>query len=325
MTGSSGFNKLLERQLKRYLKTTDTHNPELQSLFQAVSDAYTHFEDDRILIERALDLSGQELTEAYKVIAQKNKDLIDSLEYARIVQDSMLARDNLIREIFPSFFVLNKPKDIVSGDFFWLHQTEKYTYLAAVDCTGHGVPGAFMSVISFRYLNQAVRDHNLSETSDILAHLNEEIREMFRHRTEEMSTRNALDISLVRIDRANKEIQFSGACHRIYLHNGTALQEYRGDNCHIGQNLDTSKNPIREIRIDYRSGYQLYMLSDGYIDQFGGPSVKRFGSDRFLKLLDSVNHLEMEEQGMRFESAFNDWKSGFEQVDDALLLGVKLP
>lgn len=311
--------------MKRYLKSTDTHNPELQSLFQAVSDAYTHFEDDRILIERALDLSGQELTEAYKVIAEKNKDLIDSLEYARIVQDSMLARDNLIREIFPSFFVLNKPKDIVSGDFFWLHQSENYTFLAAVDCTGHGVPGAFMSVISFRYLNQAVRDHNLSETSDILAYLNEEIREMFRHRTEEMSTRNALDISLVRIDRENKEIQFSGACHRIYLQTGNGLQEYRGDNCHIGQNLDTRQNPIRKLQISYRSGNQLYMLSDGYIDQFGGPAVKRFGTDRFLKLIDSVNQMEMEEQGLRFEAAFNDWKSGFEQVDDALLLGVKLP
>lgn len=325
MTGSSGFNKLLERQIRRYLKTTDTQNPELQLLFQAVSDAYSHFEDDRILLERSLDLSGQELTEAYKIIAQKNKDLIDSLEYARIVQDSMLARDNLIREIFPSFFVLNKPKDFVSGDFFWLHQTEDYTFLAAVDCTGHGVPGAFMSVISFRYLNQAVRDQNLSETSEILAYLNEEIQEMFRHRTEEMSTRNALDISLVRIDRARKEIQFSGAGHRIYLHDGTKLQEFRGDNCHIGQNLDTQQNPIRQQVIDFRSGHQLYMLSDGYIDQFGGPLIKRFGSERFVTLLNSINRLEMDEQGLRFEAAFNEWKSGFEQVDDTLLLGVKLP
>ncbi|HOY95499.1 MAG TPA: SpoIIE family protein phosphatase [Catalimonadaceae bacterium] len=326
------FNKLLERQIKRYLKNTEFGTQEFHDLFQAISQAYDHHEEDRQLVERALELSSAELSEtnrslqeANKLIELKNNDLISSLQYAKLVQDSLLARESSIREIFPDSFIFNKPKDIVSGDFFWLYNTNKETYLATVDCTGHGVPGAFMSVISYRFLNQAVRDHGIQKPADILHYLNTEIKATLSTKADDPEAKNALDISLVRMDRRKKVIEFSGVGQKMIISSSGELNEIKGDNYHIGQNLDTSVTPISSRVIEMPSDSVLYMFSDGYVDQFGGPAEKRFGSDRFKKLISSLSPLNFSQQKKRVESTFLEWKNGCEQVDDTLLIGVKVP
>ena len=325
------YNKLLERQIKRYLKNTDFGSQEFQDLFLAISQAYDHHEEDRQLVERSLELSSNELSEtnrslqdANKLIELKNNDLISSLHYAKLVQDSLLGRESSIREIFPDSFIFNKPKDIVSGDFFWLYNTSRETYLASVDCTGHGVPGAFMSVISYRYLNQAVRDHGIQKTADILHYLNAEIKSTLSTKADDPEAKNALDISLVRIDRHEKVLEFSGVGQKVIISSSGELNEIKGDNYHIGQNLDTSLTPISSRMFDLQPDSVLYMFSDGYVDQFGGPAEKRFGFERFNKLISSLTTLNFGQQRKLVESTFMEWKSDHEQVDDTLLIGVKL-
>jgi len=326
------FNKLLERQIKRHLKNSEFGTQEFQDLFLAISQAYDHHEEDRQLVERSLELSSAELTEtnrslqeANKLIELKNKDLISSLQYAKLVQDSLLARESSIREIFPDSFIFNKPKDIVSGDFFWLYNTPNEAYLATVDCTGHGVPGAFMSVISYRYLNQAVRVHGIMKPCEILHYLNAEIKSTLSTKADDPESKNALDISLVRMDRRKKVLEFSGVGQKMIISTSGELLEIKGDNYHIGQNLDTSVTPISSRELEMKPDSVLYMFSDGYTDQFGGPSEKRFGSDRFKQLISSLDELSFSQRKKRVESTFMEWKNGYEQVDDTLLIGVKAP
>ncbi len=326
-----GYNKLLERQIKRYLKGVSIDSPEWKQMLSAISQAYDHHDEDRILIERSLELSSKELTEANRslqeaslIIALKNKDLMDSLEYARLVQDSLLTRENYVREIFPDSFIFNQPKNIVSGDFYWLFQRGDDIFLASADCTGHGVPGAFMSVISYRFLNEAVRDQGLLKPSDILAYLNEEINYSFRTRTSDPDAKNALDIALVRMDLKRHRMEFAGVGQKMVVAHHGELVEVKGENAHIGQNLDTNLTPLTNQDLDLAPGSVLYMFSDGFADQFGGPGMKRFGNDRFMRLLDSMQHLDFETQKAQIQSTFEDWKNGYEQVDDTLIMAVKV-
>jgi serine phosphatase RsbU (regulator of sigma subunit) len=326
------LNKLLERQLRRYIKTADVSGPEFQNLFTAISQAYDHHEEDRQLIERSLELSSQELSDsnralmdASRIIELKNKDMISSLEYARLVQNSLLAKESTIFDTFKNAFIFNRPRDIVGGDFFWIREEKGKIFLATADCTGHGVPGAFMSVISFRLLNQAVRDYGISSTAQILGFLNEEINSTLSSRSGEADTKDALDISLVSIDRKRGTIEFSGVGHRILVCNGKDnVREFKGDRTHIGQNLSTAKNPISSQEFDYSDGEVLYMYSDGYGDQFGGEEQKKFGATRLKNLLSEVSGLDFTQQRAQIESSFLNWKDTNMQIDDVLVLGIGL-
>ena len=326
------LNKLLERQLRRYIKTADVSGPEFQNLFTAISQAYDHNEEDRQLIERSLELSSQELSDsnralmdASRIIELKNKDMISSLEYARLVQNSLLAKESTIFDIFNNAFIFNRPRDIVGGDFFWIREEKEKIFLATADCTGHGVPGAFMSVISFRLLNQAVRDYGISGTAQILSFLNEEINSTLSSRSGEADTKDALDISLVSIDRKKGIIEFSGVGHRILVCNGKDnVREFKGDRTHIGQNLSTTKNPISSQEFNFSDGEVLYMYSDGYGDQFGGVEQKKFGASRLKELLCEISGLDFTQQRAQIESSFLEWKDSNMQIDDVLVLGIGL-
>jgi len=326
------LNKLLERQIKRHLKSTDLWaNPELVELMHSISEAYQHQEEDRQLIERSLDLSSAELTDAnqavrkaYETIELKNQDMVSSLEYAKLVQDSMLSKESYLLKIFPKSFVFNKPKEIVSGDFFWLSQKNGNTYLATVDCTGHGVPGAFMSVICFRFLNQAVSDLKLEKPSEILNYLNTEIKNTITDKIEDQESKNALDISMVKIDHKRRSFEFSGVGQKMFYANGKELLEIKGDKFHIGQNLDPQKHRITSQEFEIEKDSTLYMYSDGFQDQFGGPETKKFGTKRLKDLIESISDMEIKQQKSTIENTFMNWKNGNDQVDDTFFLGVNL-
>jgi serine phosphatase RsbU (regulator of sigma subunit) len=325
------WNKLLERQIRRYIKTADISGAEFQDLFAAVSQAYTHHEEDRLLIERSLDLSSQELSdanralrEASRIIEQRNQEMIASLEYARLVQNSLLARESTISQVFPDSFIFNRPRDIVGGDFFWIREEQDRIYLSVADCTGHGVPGAFMSVIGFRLLNQAVRDFNLKESDKILSSLNEEIKVALSGSIGEQENKDAMDISLVIIDLKERIIQFSGLGQRIFLSQSGGITEIKGDRAHIGQNLSLDEKPITRQEFSFSPGDALYMFSDGFVDQFGGNGIKKFGMEKLKSLLSALRGKSFPDQKALVESAFYDWKGPHGQIDDVLLLGVGL-
>ena len=326
------LNKLLERQIKRHLKTTNLEsNPELVALFQSISLAYQHHEENRQLVERALEISSFELSQfnvdlrkANQLIELKNQDMISSLEYAKLVQDSMLSREKSLHDVFPRSFLINKPKEIVSGDFFWILNQGSQTYLATVDCTGHGVPGAFMSVISFRFLNQAVRDFGLQKPSEILNFLNTEIKNTISDKIENEEAKNALDISMVKIDNKKNYFEFAGVGQKMLYSNGKELIEIKGDKFHIGQNLDPQKHKITSLEFEIEKDATLYMYSDGFQDQFGGPESKKFGSKRLKELIASISDLDFGLQKSTLENTFQTWKNGCDQVDDILVMGVGL-
>lgn len=324
------WNKLLERQIRRYIKNADVSGPEFQDLFAAISQAYSHNEEDRLLIDRSLDLSSKELTEtnralqeASRIIEIRNKEMISGLEYARLVQTSLLAKESSIYETFPDSFIFNRPRDIVGGDFFWVREEENLIFLCVADCTGHGVPGAFMSVISFRLLNQAVRDFQLSRPNEILTFLNDEIKKALSGQSSGIETKDALDISLVIIDKKAGEIQFSGLGQRIFLCREGEISELRGDRSHIGQNLSTDEKPISLQIEKLEKGDVLWFFTDGLIDQFGGPVEKKFGFDRLRKLLQQNWSLSLPEQKRELKAAFADWQGIHSQIDDVLVLGVR--
>jgi serine phosphatase RsbU (regulator of sigma subunit) len=325
------WNKLLERQLRRYIKTADVTGPEFQDLFAAISQAYTHQEEDRQLVERSLDLSSQELTdanralrEASRMIELRNQEMIASLEYARLVQNSLLAKESSIAEVFDESFIFNRPREIVGGDFFWVREEAGQVFLGVADCTGHGVPGAFMSVIGFRLLNQAVRDFHLRQTDQILAFLNEEIKIALSGTVGDPEHKDAMDISLVKIDQEKRRIQFSGLGQRIIICGQDSITEIKGDRAHIGQNLVLAERPISTQDFTYQSGDVLYMFSDGVTDQFGGPDSKKFGIEKLKNLLYMHGEKSLSAQKEAFEKSFDDWKGNLSQIDDVMLLGIRL-
>lgn len=325
------WNKLLERQIRRYLKTADFSGQEFQDFFTAVSQAYSHMEEDRKLIERALELSSRELTdsnralqEAGKLIEMRNKEMISSLEYARLVQTSLLARESTIYETFAESFVFNRPRDIVGGDFFWVRDEQDHTFICVADCTGHGVPGAFMSVISFRLLNQAVRDLHLVKPNEILTFLNDEIKRALSGQPAQLENRDALDISLVVLDKGGHEILFSGLGQRILIGRNGEVQEVRGDRAHIGQNLSTDEKPISRQSISVQPGDLLYLFTDGLIDQFGGQDSRKFGIDRLKKFVGSSLDLPLSAQKKQLKNTLSEWQGSRPQVDDMLAVGIRL-
>jgi serine phosphatase RsbU (regulator of sigma subunit) len=325
------WNKLLERQIRRYLKSADISGQEFQDFFTAVSQAYSHMEEDRNLIERSLDLSSRELSDANRALQEagrqiemRNKEMISSLEYARLVQTSLLARESTIYETFADSFVLNQPRDIVGGDFFWVREEEEHTFVCVADCTGHGVPGAFMSVISFRLLNQAVRDLHLVKPNEILTFLNDEIKRTLSDQPSQLENRDALDISLVVMDKARREMHFSGLGQRILICRGNDVQEIRGDRAHIGQNLSTDERPISRQSIPALPGDQLYLFTDGLIDQFGGPDSRKFGVERLKNFVVQNAHFPLPAQKKELKSTIAGWQGDRPQVDDMLVVGLRL-
>ena len=325
------WNKLLERQLKRYIKTVDVSGTEFQDLFAAISQAYSHHDEDRQLIERSLELSSRELSdanralrEAGKIIEMRNREMISSLEYARLVQNSLLAKESTIFECFEEAFIINRPRDIVGGDFFWVRQEAGRIFLCVADCTGHGVPGAFMSVISFRLLNQAVRDFQLYKPNEILTFLNEEINKAMSDQQTGLESKDALDISLIVIDQNSEEVSFSGLGQRVLHFRDGTITELRGDRAHIGQNLSTAVKPISCQQLTGKKGDVLYLFSDGIVDQFGGSDLKKFGIERLRNFLKENGNAGMKEQKFGIKTAFLTWMYVRPQIDDVLLLGVRI-
>lgn len=323
------LNRLLDRQIRRYLKNTPP-NAELTALFEAISAAYNHHDEDRQLIERSLEISSAELTEANRslreasqVIQQKNQDLISSLEYAKLIQDSILAREGAVSDVFPESFVFNRPRDIVSGDFFWVHSSGNCRYLATADCTGHGVSGAFLSVLSYGFLNRAVREQGLTDPPAILSYLNEEISHTLSARQEDPVAKNALDIGLVRIDKQRRILDFSGLSQKMLISQNGSFLELQGEKGHIGTSLDTGKNPITSQRVELEPGARMYMFSDGFQDQFGGLQGRRFGFGKLKSLLASVQEMRLRDQKTAIQAAFENWKNGLDQIDDTLLIGFE--
>lgn len=267
------------------------------------------------------------LSHAYEQINEKNKSISDSILYAKNIQNALLKLpsrlDNLMKE---NYFILYKPKDVVSGDFYWIEEYKNFLLIAAADCTGHGVPGSLMSMLGIEKLKQAVREKGLANPADILSFVNRSFKETLSASESETALRDGMDIALCCIETSTDIIKFSGANRPMWIIENKGkeklLKEIRPTKTAIGGFTDENQK-FEQHEVFVKEGDTVYLFTDGFADQFGGELNKKFNLKRFRELIPSIGHLSMIEQKEELERVFNDWKGNYEQVDDVLVIGLR--
>ncbi|MCC7301787.1 MAG: SpoIIE family protein phosphatase [Bacteroidia bacterium] len=266
-----------------------------------------------------------EVMEKNKELAEKNKDIMDSIHYAKRIQDAILPPNELVRQYLPQTFILFKPKDIVSGDFYWLADKKDKVLFAAVDCTGHGVPGAFMSIVGHNMLEKIVNEYDITLPNEILEALNKNVSDTLRQsNTEEHEVKDGMDASVCMFDRKTNEFHFAGAMNPLYFIRGGVLKEIKGDKMPIGNLKVGESRKYTNHLIKLEKGDSLYIFTDGYADQFGGPSGKKFKYQQLKDTLLKIQDLSLEEQGSYLQRTIHEWMGHLDQVDDILVIGTRL-
>lgn len=270
---------------------------------------------DRLALQRRVN-------EQQAVVGRQNRDLLSSIRYAQRIQRAVLPEAERLRDILPDSFILFRPRDIVSGDLYWFAEVDGRVVLAAADCTGHGVPGALLSLIGASLFQESVIERRLPGTALVLDALRGGFAQTL-NRSDASDQRDGMNVGLVSFDRASMVLLYSGAYGPLYvLHDGT-LTEHKGDRMPIGQHEGEMK-PFAEERIQLRSGDRFYLFSDGLCDQFGGPLGRKLRSAGLKQWLVDTAGLTMDEQEQAISDKFRLWKGKEEQVDDVLLIGVQV-
>ncbi|MBN8697249.1 MAG: tetratricopeptide repeat protein [Bacteroidetes bacterium] len=279
---------------------------------------------------KKLEFQKQEITRqhnalnvAYGQIEAKNKDITDSIKYAKRLQEAILPTAEFERTFSNNGFILYKPKDIVSGDFYWMWKKNNLIFVAAVDCTGHGVPGAFMSIVGHNLLNQAVKEHNLTTPSLILDEVNKGITQTLRQYEEESTVKDGMDISLCCLNTDTLELQYAGAFNPLWIIRNNSIQEITADKFPVGTFIGVKLNLFKNNTIQLNKGDQFYMFTDGYADQFGGPKGKKFKYKQLQELLLKNANIPLDKQKTELDLAFTSWTGQLEQIDDVLIIGIK--
>ncbi len=277
---------------------------------------------NRILREK--EISAKEISRQREELVMKNKNITDSILYAKRIQIALLPSSDSFRAILPDSFVLFKPKDIVSGDFYWINQHGNKIYVAAVDCTGHGVPGAFVSIIGFELFRKITASKQGSNPAMILDTLNENFSEIFSD-GEQVYLNDGMDLSLCILDMKEKSLDYSGAFNPMYLVRNETIIEVKADRFSVGADIHFSaeRKLFKSHKIYLQKNDAIYIFSDGYADQFGGPEGKKFKYRRFRHLLLTIHKLPMEKQRSILDASLEEWKGGMDQVDDILVIGIK--
>lgn len=265
---------------------------------------------------------NSELKFANTAIEEQKKHIMDSIYYARRIQTAILPSQTMMERSLPSSFVLYLPKDIVSGDFYWMHEAKGHIMVAAVDCTGHGVPGAFMSIVGFNQLNHAVTHGGAILASDILNKLNLGVIQTLNDSSSNTSIRDGMDIALCVFDPDRRKVSFAGANNPLVILRNNEVIKVKGDSLPIGAFEGDTPQSFTNHEIDVFPGDCLYLFSDGYADQFGGENDKKFLIGRFLNLLKEICNLPLEQQKEILASTLQNWMGKNSQVDDILVIGI---
>ena len=267
------------------------------------------------LNERNIEIANQK-----EIVEDKNKQVIDSINYAERIQSAILPPIALIKEILPESFVLYKPKDIVAGDFYWLEQSGNDVFFAAADCTGHGVPGAMMSVMCSNALTKCVNELRLGKPSDILDATTNIIEGTFE-RSEQLVL-DGMDLALCKLNLSTNVLEYAGANNPLWVVRDEEILETKADKQPIG--LYDYRTPYSNHVIELKKGDCIYIFSDGFVDQFGGARGKKFKAKPFKQLLLLVQNEPMDKQKELINQSFEDWMGAIEQVDDVCIIGVKI-
>lgn len=263
-----------------------------------------------------------------KIKTIKSNELNDSIIYAKRIQEGMMLKEKHLFRLFSESFILFKPKDIVSGDFYWFTKMDNKTIIAVVDCTGHGIPGAFMSVLGINLLNQIIIEEKNTDVSFILQRLDHKLKKAFDYSNdlidEDKRPFDGMDISICCIDYETNFLTYAGALRPLYHISKNDFTSLEGSHYPIGgMNLESVRK-YESQSMNFMKGDRLYLCSDGYADQFGGPNDKKFMTKKFKSTLLRTAKLSMQTQQLELERMFNEWKGNAEQTDDVLVVGVEL-
>ncbi|WP_462280221.1 SpoIIE family protein phosphatase [Salinivirga cyanobacteriivorans] len=313
-TLSKHFNRMIER-IEEYYNVLE----------QKVADRTKEIEQQKEEITAQRDSladKNQRIEVAYKKIEEQNLHITDSIKYAEQIQKALLPPEKVLLDSFPDSFVLFKPKDIVSGDFYWTRRIEDKRIFVAADCTGHGVPGAFMSLLGISSLNEIVTADSSDDAAKILDRLRKYIKKSLRQTGKEKEQKDGIDLSLCIYAPEKKKLLCAGANNSIVLIRDNEIELIKADRMPIG--IYRKEHPFTNHEIDVKDGDIIYMFSDGYQDQFGGPEGRKFLAKNFRKLLLKVHGLPLEQQRKEIDTTIKNWMKDEEQVDDILVVGLKL-
>jgi len=264
--------------------------------------------------------SNQIISLQKEEVEEKNKEISDSINYAKRIQHAIFPSDKTIAKNLKNSFIYYLPKDIVSGDFFWVENIGDNVYFAAADCTGHGVPGAMVSVVCNNALNRAVREYQITEPAKILDKIKELVIETFEESNEEVN--DGMDICLCKLNTKTNELEYAGANNSLYIVRNKKLIDYKADKQPIGTHIHN--NPFTNHKMDLQPNDSIYLFTDGYADQFGGKNGKKFKYKPFKELLVSISEKSLSDQKKHLSSTFNNWKGDLEQIDDICIIGIKI-
>ncbi len=272
--------------------------------------------ENAILEEKVRDRTATVVAQKEE-LAQKNKDITDSIRYAKRIQFAILPESSP----YPESFILFKPKDIVSGDFYWFTQVNGKEFLSAVDCTGHGVPGAFMSIIGHNSLTKIVREYGILEPGKILTQLNSEVMKTLHQRSDSGDVYDGMDLALVCYDREKNLLEFAGAFNPLYLIRDGEIMEVKADKVSIGRSSVIREVEFTNHRIQLQKGDTIYLFSDGYADQFGGELMKKFKYKNLKQLILRLQPESMAQQRIILDKTIEEWRGDLDQLDDILVIG----
>jgi serine phosphatase RsbU (regulator of sigma subunit) len=255
-----------------------------------------------------------------ELLEEKNKEITDSINYAKRIQEAILPSRYSLAENLKNGFVLFKPKDIVSGDFYWLEKVDGNLFFAAADCTGHGVPGAMVSVICSNALSKALLEENIRIPSKLLDRTRELVIQKFEKSGEEV--KDGMDISICAMDYEKKKLQWAGANNPLWILRNGEILEIKADKQPVGKS--PSQQPFTNHIIDLFDGDTIYIFTDGYQDQFGGPKGKKYKATQLKELLIANGNHTLEKQRELIFYEFEKWKGELEQVDDVCVIGVRI-
>jgi len=268
-----------------------------------------------------IDSDITDLKNAEKEILQWKEDITDSIAYAKRIQEAVLPSQNKLGTFFDECFILYRPKDIVSGDFYWFSNIDNKIIVVAADCTGHGVPGAFMSLIGITFLNRIIKEQRIIEPDIILNKLHDNILQSL-HKNNHQETNDGLDISVIMVDKQESIIEYAGAMNSIYIIKNGELEEYKANIATIG--VPIMKKDFDKKVIPFEKNDKVYLFTDGFADQFGGPNCNKLKYHQFKNILLEIHNTPLPEQKEILWKYFCDWQGNYEQIDDILVLGIKL-
>ncbi|MDH5380329.1 MAG: PAS domain S-box protein, partial [Cyclobacteriaceae bacterium] len=281
--------------------------------------------DDLQNIESVLVVSHDITTRKQQEIEiqHQNKKIADSINYAKRIQNAILPNNAVISRVLPNSFILYKPKDIVSGDFPWFAHVGNHIFMAAVDCTGHGVPGALLSLIGYFLLNEIVRSRKVLDPGTILDQLDEGVTSTLKQDQAENSAKDGMDIALCRLDLTTNEVVYAGAHRPLYIIQNGELVEIKGNKFAIGGGIYKNQTNFTSHKLNLEAGDSIYFCSDGFPDQFGGPDIKKYGPRRTRELIAENHSLHMKDACKVFDTKWTEWMGSEKQMDDVLLIGIK--